>query len=443
MKIPVLFVIVPSAIAFSCIAAAKDLAEMSVLYIGAERTAEFTDFLKSKVARIESRERDRFKPADAAAFDVVLLDWPQTGSRNFPPKSAPLGTREGWNKPTVLLGSAGLNLAIVWQMKGGSGCTCLDPLAYDLREHEIFQHPRQIDRKRVTSIPTPEDFQTEIKDSQIPVLALVPDPQRKWRPGWCTYAYDFDANPDVEFFAGGVNHKTPTAAALWRQGNLLHFGFEQSPLEMNEDGKNLLLNSIAYIQRFSEDRPIAITLSVFAEPVARPRSYARRLMRYPDLKLETFKPLFVPALWAKLSTMNREQLAEWFQKNEQFLHPEESHNVVPLNKTALKKMIQLEIDEDLVALGVPFDSPEFFGKAIAWLQTDSARAARGRHLLESYARVGPKNGTADQWKAWWQTNKDYLFASDTGDYCWYIDPLAKKRGIATSALRGALRADPQ
>jgi hypothetical protein len=37
-------------------------------------------------------------------------------------------------------------------------------------------------------------------------------------------------------------------------------------------------------------------------------------------------------------------------------------------------------------------------------------------------------------------NKDYLIFSDQGDYRWYIDLLAKKRGIPSSELRGPARA---
>jgi hypothetical protein len=29
--------------------------------------------------------------------------------------------RAAWGKPTVLLGSAGLNLAVIWKVRGGSG----------------------------------------------------------------------------------------------------------------------------------------------------------------------------------------------------------------------------------------------------------------------------------------------------------------------------------
>ena len=51
--------------------------------------------------------------------DVVLLDWPQDGTLEAP--ASPLGERDAWSKPTVLLGSAGLRTAMAWEVFGGSG----------------------------------------------------------------------------------------------------------------------------------------------------------------------------------------------------------------------------------------------------------------------------------------------------------------------------------
>jgi hypothetical protein len=415
------FAVVPSA-------AAKDLKDLSVLYVGSERSNEFVPFLKHNLARAETRSRQDFKMPDAASFDVVLLDWPQTGKpEDFPPKFSPLGKREDWTKPTVLLGSAGLNLAVVWKLKGGSGCTCMDPLAYDIRPHEIFERPFKIDRGKIVRIPTPPDFKEEIKSQEIEVLPLVDDYKQNRRPGWCSYAYDFPRNPDVEFFCGGVNHKTPTAAGLWRQGNLLHFGFEQSPTEMNESGQHLLLNAIAYISRFSEDRPIAITPSVFAGKVARSRSSLSRALRNPEYQLDWIKQDISSELWSKLMPLGREKMAEWVDHDGQFLHPGAN--------------LQLELDEDLVALGVPFDKPDFFERTIHDLRAGGAEAERAKRLLERYAPSGPKGANPDQWANWWQANKPYAFASDSSDYCWYIDTLAKKRSTPVTDLRGPRRAD--
>jgi hypothetical protein len=411
-------------------ARATELAELKVLYVGSERASEFGEFLEDKVAQVAAKSRADFKVDDATPFDVVLLDWPQgEETREMRKLTSPLGDRDQWNKPTVLLGSAGLNLAVAWKLKGGTGCTCMDPLAYDLRDHEIFARPFTIDRSKMVSIPTPPDFQNEIKTQEIKVLALVDDLDRKWRSGWCTYAKDFAQYPDVEFFCGGVNHKTPTAAGLWRQGNLLHFGFEQSPAEMNDMGQRLLLNAIAYISRFKEDRPIAITPSGFAGPVARSRSVPARWLRNRS-SIDAVKDLVAPEMWEQLSALpNPEKIAEWADQNTRFLHPNSSQ--------------QLEIDEDLREFEVAFDQPEFFGKAFAALRSDDAAVvARARRLLERYVPTGPQLADADRWVSWWNENRPYAFASDAGDYRWYVDPLAKRRGVSTAEMRGPKRADP-
>jgi hypothetical protein len=109
--------------AYSAWAGAAELSKLKVLYVGdlrASRAAEFANLLKTNVGGFGTAAISTFKPEQAAQYDVVLLDWPQSGEiREL--KRAPLGDRETWTKPTVLLGSAGLNLAVVWKVRGGSG----------------------------------------------------------------------------------------------------------------------------------------------------------------------------------------------------------------------------------------------------------------------------------------------------------------------------------
>jgi|SRR5208282_2895526 len=104
---------------------AVELRDLRVLYVGntnSARAADFAAFLSTNVAHVEIAARNGFDPAKAAPFDVVLLDWSQSDSRGqFPPQKSPLGERNAWTKPTVLLGSAGLHMAIVWDVKGGFG----------------------------------------------------------------------------------------------------------------------------------------------------------------------------------------------------------------------------------------------------------------------------------------------------------------------------------
>ena len=104
---------------------AAELRNLKVLFVGnatSARAADFKAFLSTNVARVEVAARVGFDPAQASQFDVVLLDWPQSESRGeFPPKKSPLGERDAWTKPMVLLGSAGLHMSIVWDVKGGFG----------------------------------------------------------------------------------------------------------------------------------------------------------------------------------------------------------------------------------------------------------------------------------------------------------------------------------
>lgn len=411
-------------------AEAVELDKLQVLYIGdpgTPREKEFSGFLQKNVGEIKVVSRRGFNPADAAEFDVVLLDWPQSESvRQEREATAPLGRRAEWQKPTVLLGSAGLNLAVAWKIRGGSGCTCLYPFAYDLREHEIFANPFPVDRTSMLERSTPSGFKSQIAAPTTRLLPLVRDISRRWKAGWCTYSDGFEANPDIEVFSGGENDKTTTAAACWRQGNLLHFGFEQTPAEMNEIGQRLLLNSIAYISRFTEDRPIAITPSVFAGPVALPRSYLdRRLLKNGNRGETSY--MVTPELFRIISQMDVSQVETWYRGVRSYLHP--GGGPEP----------KLEIDEQARSVSAPIDQPVFFDHCIAALDSGNPHVAKS--LLARYAPLETeKLNTSAAWREWFQANQNYLFFSDQGDYRWYIDPLAKKRGIPTAKLRGPARA---
>jgi hypothetical protein len=113
--------------------APKPTRPQSVVYLGkpdSDRGRQFITFLKAHFAHVEAADRDRHDSATVDAADVVLLDWPQAeahpdGCFEFPyPErdlKSPLGSRDAWTKPTVLLGSAGHLLAACWQVHGGSG----------------------------------------------------------------------------------------------------------------------------------------------------------------------------------------------------------------------------------------------------------------------------------------------------------------------------------
>jgi hypothetical protein len=270
-------------------------------------------------------------------------------------------------------------------------------------------------------------------EREVDVLPLVSDLSKDERStgsptGWVTYSDDFKELPEVEYFCGGINVKHPTAAGLWRQGNLLHFAFEQSPAELNQTGQALLLNSIAYISRFTEDRPIAKTPSVFAGPYPRARARVISAITNESIDLGYLQYYLAPSTFGLVKKMDRAVCRAWLAQNGTYLYP---------NKDGL-----LAVDEQAKSFGTPYDSPEFFEKAIAALGTPGDSATQARRLLARFAPEGPGDGSAELWASWWKDNRPYLFFSFAGGYRWYIDPLAKKRAIPTADLRGSARATP-
>jgi hypothetical protein len=298
-----------------------------------------------------------------------------------------------------------------------------------LRDHVLFQKPLQIDIKKTTKIDTPEAFQHEIKDAKIEVLPLARDLKAKHSPGWCTYTYEHDGAPELEVICGGVNSKTPKAGAVWRQGNLLHFGFDLAPAEMNDTGRALLVNSIAYIARFTDDRPILRTPCIFVQRKRlMDRDYLARRLRDPKPNLEGLPYYFAPADFEKhLKEKSVADVAAWYREVRDFLHADADG--------------KFTVDAEARAFGVPPAELEFLTKASAALTGEGA--ADARRLLARYVPDGPgEAASATDWSAWVEKNRAYLFFSDTGGYRWYLDPLAKHRDTPTIDLRGPARATP-
>src|SRR5205085_7062004 len=110
-------------------------------------------------------------------------------------------------------------------------------------------------------VPDPRKEWTS--DRTVQVLPLTREGHQPDGPGRCVYTYEHAQAPELEAVCGGINGKTPLAGAVFRQGNLLHFGFNLAPADMNETGQTLFINCVAYAARFTDDRPIVRTPCVF------------------------------------------------------------------------------------------------------------------------------------------------------------------------------------
>jgi hypothetical protein len=200
---------------------------------------------------------------------------------------------------------------------------------------------------------------------------------------------------------------------------------------MNATGRAILVNAITYISRFTEDRPIAVTPSIFgSEPVAitrRRAGYFADLARFPNFSMQSLTHIFSSAALKSFNWHDRAAATAWFREAGPWLHPGPGN--------------LLEVDEDAKSLGIPFDAAEMFPKAIQAMRNETNKS-KAASLLARYAPEGPGvTASADDWEKWWKENAPYLFYSEMGGYRWYVDPLARKRGVRTKELRGPARAD--
>src|SRR5262249_40155569 len=161
-----------------------------------------------------------------------------------------------------------------------------------------------------------------------------------------------------------------------------------------------LLNAIAYIGRFTEDRPIAVTPSIFAGDIGMPRAYLdRSLGEHGDLDDAAW--LLSTNTVKQLKPPSRDDLIRWHVKYRPYLHPDTN--------------LQLEVDTDALALNVPIDRLEFFDRTIAALRNQTKDAPRAAALLARYAPVETASYvSASIWEKWLQENRSYLFFSDQG-----------------------------
>jgi hypothetical protein len=289
-----------------------------------------------------------------------------------------------------------------------------------------LQSPLALDVKHLSSRATPEDWKGYLKTPTIDVLPLAREENRQRMPGWCTYTYEHESAPELEVLCGGINGKTPRAGAVWRQGHLLHFGFDLSPAEMNSDGQALLLNAIAYIARFTEDRPIVRTPCVFVQGrrIFDRGAVGRLLARGGEVReLEYYVS---KETFAGLKGQDRDAVAAWYKNARDYLHADAEG--------------KLAVDDEARSLGVCPASPEFLNKTVAAL-ADKMHATAARELLLRYVPDGPgRAADGGAWQKWLHANRNYLFFSDTGGYHWYVDPLARRRQVPTEKLRGPARA---
>jgi hypothetical protein len=294
----------------------------------------------------------------------------------------------------------------------------------------VVAGPESFDRTRTTSRAAPKAWAAHGVTGNVEVVPLG-DGRPAAMAGWCTYENTLAGGPDVEWILGGVNSKHPAAAAIWRQGFLLHFGFEPAPDQLNDNGKALLVNSIVYVARFRGDRPLLRIPSPFvAKDLPRARTtYLQTALQAKPPKPEMILLSFDLSLHEELGKLAADDLATWCRSTFDYLRAGPRGPLV--------------VDQDAQALGVAIGTREGLEKCIA----AAAEPDTQERALRVLARLVPDTGAQPRptdgagWQRWWNAHEKFLFFSEFTGQTWHVDPLARERGVPTSELRGPARGD--
>lgn len=195
---------------------------------------------------------------------------------------------------------------------------------------------------------------------------------------------------------------------------------------MNETGRRMLVNSIAYIARFTEDRPIAPVHSPFAGAKwVTPKGLRKWMLQYKD-SFDYYVAKFDPAAIAHLKPHKLENILAWIDAELPYLGMAPDGSITLIGEAK-------DLGVDLAAA----DLPDRIATLCAAKETATTAAALAAKVI-----VGAPSGLEPQaWAAWIKESRPYLFHAPQSGARWFLDPLAKKRQVPTKDLRGPARAD--
>ena len=281
---------------------------------------------------------------------------------------------------------------------------CLHNRAHGLRlDHEIFRTPLDAGVK-LDGEPWPEGG----ADSRTWVVQTG-EMRTENDFGVVATGHGFEDSPECERIAGGVNSKGPSAVAIGRQANMLHWGFYCAPDRMTESARSVFLNAIVYMRQFEGEQPLVPKWSMA-------RGWKLQWLETwvafsPAERAQTDKGLvayYLKHVPADLSAgeMDAATVRAWWQTNQAYL--------------VARKGGFIEVDADLVGLGVGNQDIALFTALADKLEAapDDPTALR---IAARYLPAEVK-ATARAIREFHGQNEGHLFFSDVGGYRWFVDP---------------------
>ncbi|MBA7478875.1 hypothetical protein ES707_14303 [subsurface metagenome] len=276
-------------------------------------------------------------------------------------------------------------------------------------EHEVFQKPFKVEPEFEYRDTPPNYHRRHLGEGKLP------DKMKVWRVqdhskvygkipnSVVACAYGFTDSLDAEVLAKGFNTgKEYGAVGVGRHGNYLQWGYSLPPSKMTDAGRKFFLNCICYINKFDGKAPLIRRTSTHRLDTMRLARSAEALWQRRKND-ESFLP-FIPEDLTKKFSGDPNGLVQYYKDNLEFIYRDR----------------QFHIDSELKSLGLNSNrSLDTLERLIGLLQDDT-HADTARRLLTRYTNQSFQS--ADDWKRWFEDNRDRIFFSDVGGYKFLVIP---------------------
>lgn len=413
------------------------------------RMPAFSSFLSKKFTDVRTVDGRDYDVKMSEAVDVTIFD------------AYPVKLPADFSRPAILLGAVAPDIGIPIGLKFDWYCQCLQSDALNIKtDHEIFNTP---DKVKLTMVrrPTPggffNGFQGATTPATMPMWRVVteggPGQHEPYLIGMVAHGEGFADSPDAEIISGGDCLKNAEAVALGRHGNYFMWGFAGSPDFMTAEANRVFVNTICYIKKF--DRKVTIVKKIqqatreeINEKIYRADEelYKRNLItgkaanehlkemqqalrdkKAAGVDIGKGNEMFLKMPLASNAQSFEDYLTDWegpelvkqfgtdtrlyrkyFKDNYEYFYP--------------LGFQSLQLDETALQLGISNRSPLMLEKCIERLETDVqdqlARTLLGRYTTEKFS-------TAEEWRSWFEKNKDNLFYTETGGFKFMVNTYDK------------------
>jgi hypothetical protein len=277
----------------------------------------------------------------------------------------------------------------------------------ELLEHEVFLKPFKVE-PGFEQWDTPSNYhRRNLSDEKLP------DKMKVWRiqntgksyGSVVSRFYGFTDSLDAEILVKGFNGgKEYGAIGVGRHGNFLQWGYSASPSKMTEAGRRFFLNCISYIHKFDGKAPLVRAVSHHRLNTIRLAPGAERSWRRRKKENNTRVTPYIPDDVTEKYLGDPNGLVQYYKDNLEFICLER----------------QFRVDRELKSLGLDSNRTlESLERLIDFLN-DETKANTAWLLLKLYTNQSFQN--AEDWKQWFENNRDGIYFSDMGGYKFFVVP---------------------